>query len=286
MAFSWLRQGLAPVGRIWLLLRHLDVTGQGWLTLSEARAQLTTPHTAGRVCSWRRLRMLLSQGEGIFWQRDAQRVWLRRVGRVAQALAIPRLTQVPVALAVSVLRQSIGEVKAHFYASFHSSRKHSSPISRETLHRLSGVPDRTQRVYDKKAGVRRQRNLAVGSPLTAVQLQQCAWEKGAATFVFVDHAGRQGTAGTRYVAWQLPNSYYGHHARLGKGKLRRINRRLQDLVDPGERGNSQRPMRRFHPNGAQAGQHCNRYPQETHYWPGATYPGGRLWYRLAAMGIG
>ena len=64
--------------------------------------------------------------------------------------------------AVSALLGGIRQVRAHFYASYHSSRRESNPISREVLRELTSVPERTQREYEQAADVACQRNIAVG----------------------------------------------------------------------------------------------------------------------------
>ena len=65
-------------------------------------------------------------------------------------------------LPIKTLLGGIGEVRAHFYASFHSGRPAANPISRQTLENITGLSPRTQRDYDRLANVKRQRNIAVG----------------------------------------------------------------------------------------------------------------------------
>ncbi|NJN55863.1 MAG: hypothetical protein HC804_14635 [Anaerolineae bacterium] len=128
IAAGLFQQELTAPGRIWLLLRHLDKVGCGWLPLTQVRNLLTAKDSAWRVCGWRQLRNLLNQGEGVFWVRhngrtDSEtRLWLRSTTNVAIALQLPRLTLAPIALPAALLTKSIGEVRAHLYASFHSSR--------------------------------------------------------------------------------------------------------------------------------------------------------------------
>ena len=56
-------------------------------------------------------------------------------------------------------------------------------------------------------------------------------------FKLVDYKGQQGAKGRTYHAWHLPNSYRGPHARLGRGRQRRLNRKLVDLRRQGDAGN-------------------------------------------------
>ena len=69
---AMLKKHLESAGRIYLLLTHLDPQGRGWLSVDHARSQLTGSSSPLRVCGWRRLRQILHQGEGIFWERDHQ----------------------------------------------------------------------------------------------------------------------------------------------------------------------------------------------------------------------
>ncbi len=283
LALAMLRQGHAASGRIWLLLRHLDQEGRGWLSLAEARQQLTTPTAPWRVCGWRQLRNLLAQGDGIFWQRQRERIWLRSVPNAAAALGVSALATPAVLLPAHHLRQKIGAVRAHFYASFHSSRvkttrsgrAQAAPIARITLEKLSLVTRHTQRRYEKTAGIQRQINIAVGAPPTPTEEQARASQHGHALFHFTDRRGKVGQAGQTYLAWQLPNSYSGPHAQRAPGQRRRLNRQLAVLLHEGITGNDKtgsgirrnRSRQRFFSQGSQAVRHYNHTPDEDAYWP-------------------
>ncbi|MCA9981104.1 MAG: hypothetical protein KDD89_09725, partial [Anaerolineales bacterium] len=85
------QDGLEGAGRVWLLLRFLDrQQGQGRVSLELARHMLTSKHSAYRCLSWKRLRQVLNEGEGIFWHRDKKRwhVYYHSEVRVAQALGL------------------------------------------------------------------------------------------------------------------------------------------------------------------------------------------------------
>ncbi len=123
IALALLRNKLAASGRIWLLLRHLDIKGQGWIDVDTARTQLTAKDSELRVCGWRQLRNLLAAGADIFWQRKGDRLWLRGISKVTATLAVEKLVGRPVAIPLKILLQNIGTVRAHFYATFHSGRK-------------------------------------------------------------------------------------------------------------------------------------------------------------------
>ena len=291
MLMAILRRNLEAPARVWLLLRLIDDHGRGWLTVEDARRHLTSAESPLRCCGPRRLRQLLSQGEGVFWQRGdearpdgADRLWLNGAHRIAHALDCGKLQGFPVELPVETLLGGIQTVRAAFYAAFHSGRK-DSPISRDTLATISGIPGRTQLEYDRAARVRRQRNMAIGERYSAERLQERAWQRGRAAFRFIDTAGQQGRAGGEYVAWHLPNSYEGPYARRATGGRKRLNRKLADLVIKGIPGNDGQAVERvFWPDGAAAAKGYNRGPEKDAYWrrEGAGPPGGGLWHVVTA----
>ncbi len=287
VAIAMLRQGAAAPGRLWLLLQHIDATGRGWVSTAEARSRLSQQGEPLYLCGWRQLRNLLDQGEGLFWQReeraDGQRIWLAGTARVALQLGVARIQLEPVALPVGHLLQGIGAVRAHFYACYHSSRYHSGravqgrPISRATLAALMQVSPRSQRAYERVAGVRRQPNWAIG-PAQAeaeAQAQEMAWERGQALFTFTDRRGHYGRPGARYLAWQLPNSYQGPHQTQGRRHQKALNQQLVDLYSKGFTGNGKQQVEegdapaqpsRFYDNGQAAVRALNRGLDHDAYW--------------------
>jgi hypothetical protein len=226
------------------------------------------------------MRKLLARGDGLFWQRDRQRIWLRSPLKVAASIGVSHLNNQPVGLPVKELLRSIGHVRAHFYASFHSSRaakqgaaNHAAPIARASLQALCKASRRTLRHYEQRAGVQRQRNFAIGRTLTVADHQDQAWERGHAVFQITDKKGWSGRKGVTYTAWQLPNSYNGPHKKQPKGRQKRMNRKLADLFMKGMTGNGRREIqspdgeRRFFESGGAATAKYNRRPDRDIYWP-------------------
>ncbi len=282
IALGLLHQSQEAPGRVWLLLRHLDREGQGRLRIDLVRERLTHEESAYHICGWRQLRNLLRQGEGVFWQQDKTYLWLRSAAKVATALGVEKLVGHPVALPLTVLLAGIGEVRAHFYASFHSGRRRNNPISRETLKTVTSVPQRTQQLYEDVAGVTRQRNIAIGERHTLENMQERAWQHGKTVFDFIDHHGRQGSEKAHYIAWHLPNSYEGCHQRCPKGRMKKINRQI-DLVNIRAQGNGLQD-RLFHTDGAKAGRAQGR--QADNYWCNGQGRKRRrgLWHVLPGQG--
>lgn len=301
IALGMLRTESEAAGRIWLLLRHLDQSGRGWVAVSEARTRLTKKQSAIRVCGWRQLRNLLAAGEGVFWSRQNGRIWLRALPKVAVSLGVQHFSSKPIALPVSIVTQRIGTVRAHFYASFHSSRTNPKPgatqmkpIARSTIQKITHVHPRIQRLYEKTARVQPQRNFSVGTAYTPDGAQSEIWQRGSAVFKLTDKNGRFGTPGKSYLAWQLPNSYAGPHRIQTSNQQKRINRALTDLMLQGTTGNSQctsitEPEQfvecgvRYCENGRFAAQTIQRNQVETAYWPEIKQGNARIWHSLSGI---
>jgi hypothetical protein len=297
LAAAFLRHNLAGPARVWLLLRHLDTQGRGWLDVDVARARLTTKASALRICGWRHLRNLLQEGQGILWQQDGPagaggRIWLRKPARVAAALDLARVGGRTVALPLRKLLGGIGQVRAQLYAAFHSGRVGkrqkgtqqgvARPIARETIARLTGVPRRTQIAYEAQTGIEVRHNYAVGDRATEAALQERAWKQGSA-FRFVDGKGQQGQENGTYVAWQMPNTYVGPHRQQSKQRTKRINADLADLRTQGGAGNGREQVaKRYFAHGAAAGRAYNREPGRDAYWPFCRSRNGHgLWFVLS-----
>ncbi|MCP4416268.1 MAG: hypothetical protein GY805_06580, partial [Chloroflexi bacterium] len=295
-----LRQEMAAPGRLWLMLRYLDQQGCGVLRIDIIKQTLTHKLSNLRICGKRQLRNLIRDGEGVFWQRDKARIWLRSAAKVAHALGVTRLTGQPVGLPVSVLTGGIGEVRAHLYASFHSGRVKASaransdvwspPIARDTLTAVSGVGRVTQRSYEKCSRTKVQFNFAVGETAEEANRQRRAWKQGQALFELKDYRGQQGQVGKIYLAWQLPNTYVGRHQQRPKGRQKRINRELNDLVMKGMPGTVEEACepselilrKRYYPNGKLAAKAYGRKPEHELYWKRHRSGNGRfdVWQEL------
>ncbi len=259
VAMAILRRKKAAAGRVWLLLRHRDAEGRGRVALDDAIRLLTRDETT-RICGRRQLGNLLAAGDGLFWRRDTDRAggqWLRlaSTARVAAGLGVPRLALRPVAVPVAHLTGTIGQARAHLYAAFHSGRsrvdllsgrKHArGPIARSTLCQISGASANSQRNYERRAAVGRKSAIALGPRVQSADEQEMAWRRGNALFRLHDRQGRFGRPGATYLAWQLPNEYTGPHEVLSRGRLKRLNRALDDLFHDGMTGNIEPPTKQI-----------------------------------------
>jgi hypothetical protein len=298
IGLGMLRRELAAPGRLWLMLRYLDKEGSGTLRIDITGQQLTRKDSPLRLYSRRQLRNLLQAGNGVYWTRDKEHIWLRSAAKVAGALGVERLTGRPVALPITALLDGIGSFRAHLYAAFHSGRtketpygEQAAPIARETLAGLSGVGRSSQRAYEQQTGVEVQANFAVGEAATEENQENRAWKQGQALFELKDCCGRQGRKGKSYLAWQLPNSYVGQHQRRPKGRQKRINRELKDLVTEGTPGNvggtggTRSVEKVYYPNGKVAAQAYGRDPGREMYWRRQRTGNGRfeMWQQLGGQ---
>ncbi|MGH2535950.1 MAG: hypothetical protein ACRDHL_00985 [Candidatus Promineifilaceae bacterium] len=199
------------------------------------------------------------------------------------------------ALPVKALLSGIGAFRAHLYAAFHSGRakdtphgSQATPISRNTLAELSGVGASSQRAYEAQTGVEKQANFAIGEIATKENQENRAWKHGRALFELKDYRGWQGKKGRTYLAWQLPNTYIGEHAHRPKGRQKRINRALKDLVMKGMPGNvgrtkeTRKPKKLFFASGKLAAKAYGRDPDQELYWRRHRTRNGRfdLWQQL------
>lgn len=277
LGFAVCRSRQSTSYRVWLLSRHLDTDGRGWIGIKTLRAEWPF--------SWRRLRQILNDGQDSFWNwnKDQERLWLFGVVQVARQLRVNKLKGRPVLLPVSILFGGIGVFRAHLYASWHSGRNQ-SPITRTKQEELSGISERTQRHYCRVAGIRRQKNIVVGETFSQTAFQECAWRYGRGAFKFTDRQGKLGRAGESYVAHNMPNTYIGPHRQTAKGRQRKVNRKLKDLVIKRAQGNiSETVNRLYYSDGRAAIRAYNRVPYIDAHWPLVVEKGEtKLWSIIAS----
>jgi hypothetical protein len=282
------KAGEAALYRVWLLARHYDAAGQGWVATAVFKRALTGPKSAWRVCSRQRLNQILGQGHGRYWtfEQNGARLRYRGAAALAELLSVERLTGAPVYLSFRIVVGKVAGFKASLYAAWHAGRgkegdRRPRPVSRATLAEKAGVSARTLQRYDRQAGVKRERHMAVGGRHNETAAQEHAWQRGRAAFTFVDYEGRQGRVGGVYLAHNLPNSYEANLSRAARGRQRKINKQLNQPRDSVARGNG--AGRIFHADGAAAGKAYNRQPDRDAYWPmQATRGDGRVWAVISA----
>ena len=112
-----------------------------------------------------------------------------------------------------------------------SNKLEDRPISRRTMRELSGIPERTQRFYDKQAGIKKQSHYAKDTTRPG--------SKGMVEYINEherDKIRSKAFLNNGEIAWRLPNSYKTKHIEEApKGRLGRINNQLKDLSNNGGR---------------------------------------------------
>lgn len=257
------RGGRVPLMRLYLLCKALDPDGSGVVSLDQVKRYYTLKDSPYRVFTPRRLRQILGQGVGLFWDRHTDTaLWLKSPDKIAAGLGVDHIAGAPVALPVWPLLDGHHEAAAAFYAAWHAARGDDpNPISRQTITSITGACKSSQIAYDVTADLQARRNIAIVGNGTKDQLQEAAWRYGHA-FKFRDHAGKLGRRGWIYTAINLPSSYQSPYATLPKGRLRRINTALHDLVTMG-RGKGNNDIRRIYfSDGAAAADAYNRDPKQ------------------------
>jgi hypothetical protein len=287
-------RSLVPAGRVLLLLQAMDGPGLGILKVASVRHGLTSKQSLYRVFSWKRLRQILNDGEGLLWHRNngnKDRIWLHSPAKIALALDCGSLKGRPVYLPLAGLTGGIQEVRAHFLAAWHTGRGHlkgaDKPISQGAIKKLTGVSEASQRRYAKVADIKSQRQIAVsGLSWRLDNKQKIAHERGRGVFRFLDNSGLRGPRGRSYVAWAMPNIYEAPLSQAPKGRLKKINQTI-NLVSETTRGHDGNVIRIYHPDGSAAGKAFNRDPQHDHYWPKGTgaIPNAARPPKLAGVGI-
>lgn len=257
------RGGRVPLMRLYLLCKALDPNGSGVVSLDQVKQYYTLKDSPYRVFTPRRLRQVLGQGVGLFWDRHTDdRLWLRSPDKIAAGLDVGHIAGAPVALPVWPLLDGHHEAAAAFHAAWLTTRGDDpNPISRQTITSITGACKSSQIAYDVTASIQARRNIGIVGNGTKDQLQDAAWRYGHA-FKFRDHAGRVGRRGWIYTAINLPSSYQSPYATLPKGRQRRINAALHDLVSMG-RGKGNNDIRRIYfSDGAAAADAFNRDPKQ------------------------
>lgn len=250
------QRGQVGEGRVWLLLRFLDrQNGEGRVSVKLARHMLTSKRGSYRCLSWKRLRQILNQGEGVFWHRDeaGAHIYYHAEARVAQAVGVTQMRGWGVKIPVRDLCQPIKKVRALFYDAFHSARGDGfqEPITRRILHERGNGDARTQRTYEAVRGVERQAQYASLGQYNVLAWRQAQAEDsdgsgeriGGPAFIFVDYKGLLGKNPHRlkrpvhqqhwhnvYIMRQIGNAYRGTLPTVKRGR-KWTNQKLKHLCN-------------------------------------------------------
>lgn len=217
MAFAAMRSKHAGAYRLWVVARMLDPRGSGVVT-SERLLDKLTEHKIHDRTQKRWIADALRSGLLRQVERRSGRAYiLAGEARAADLLGCERVDSRFVFMSVFSLLSD--GWRSRVYAAFVDRLT----IQRAKLEQVTGIPKTTQRLYERRAGVHKQKNYAV----TNIQAQNIdivheVYDKPHA-FVY------QGK-----VSWQLPNTYLmpGCTAEHGRrGRASKTNKALRALHD-------------------------------------------------------
>jgi hypothetical protein len=272
---------------MWVLLRAYDqeaTKGGGYLPLATVRELLTDAASPIRLFGRRQLRTMIGRGEGIFW-RSIDGKHGRMLALVSRENIAAHfgtlLSGSEIAIPVADLIRGRGRARqananAALYTAVHGGRKSAGkPISRNTIKTITGVSRSTQKRYERRAGVFARRNFRLNESFSDYALERARYSEQRAAFEFTDYRGRAGTAGARYVAEAMPNSYDTprRYERVGSRRQRTINKSLRNLRFMGNADRSGGGIvRYYHEDAGKAAAAYGKSPDTPNYWP---VPGAR-----------
>jgi hypothetical protein len=227
--------------RLWTLARSLDKTGRGAiLRVDLERAMRDAGKPAGTFRRW------LADAKTFGVMTETMRadghmiLYLAGAIRAAQAFGCPhvgtRKAQVPV---MSLLTR---KWRSHVWAGYIATLKE-RPVSRATMRKLTGIPERSQQAFERTAGVLPTANWAhdevraTGNHLAGVR----EFERPAA-FLWFDHQKQMPV-----LVWRLPDNRHSpaEYSSAAKGRSRKINKGLRYPSSSVGRGND-KAIRIFH----------------------------------------
>lgn len=224
----------------WLLVRALDMTtepkegapapadgpkGEGRILRAVLRAEALKHISRDKLKRAERQALIIGLVQFVRRRSDgAEVVSYASVTRAAGVLGVAHVGAYPVLVPAGKMRKA-ATWKAALWFAYHAGRagKAGGVISRAELERKTGVPERTQRRYERRAGVKARANfelVPVNSRAEAERLK--AWHAECGRTAFIGR-GRFKS----YLIVRHPNSYTVPGARLAKrGRVRNINSAL------------------------------------------------------------
>lgn len=266
LGLATLKAKLTAVYRVWLICRHLDRAGRGWLDVSDVKQATTTKESDLYLFNYRRFRQIITQGIGTFWQETNGRLWLTAVHNVAIALGCANVGK-PVQMGLKIVTGCLKSFNAAIFAAWDTRRK-AKPISRAKRETVTGVPERTQRHYCRVAGIKRIANYALSTPQDG---QDYAYQHGTAAFPFVDFKGKNGRQRREYTARQLPTTQQASQERAMMGRTQKVNRRINLVL----KASREKLQRLFFDNAKQASKQASRGREA--FWQFKQFQTFNLW---------
>ena len=273
--------------RLWLIAMHLS-GGQGNIDLAQLKTAVCSPDSPH--CCYGPYKSTASRDRAFplkidrFSQRgfghigNNGRLYLNGQYKLAIKYDLLPITTPSTTISLDILVNAThGQLNAEIYNRWIAGRQE-KPISRWAIEQATGIPERTQRHYDRVAGIERQTNIAIERPYSPAAFQEVAAKHGMATFILTDWLGQHGPPNRRYIAIRLPNSYTTAAPKpAGKTAKKRLNRRIKQAAL-----SDQRPMltslfkQMFFSNPGLAVSAYNRDSSLARYYPATGVGGGTI----------
>ena len=248
---AFTRAKLGQLARVYLLAKLLDRVGRGVVSTDDMRRLFCDDNDSPYyVFTWRRMRQILHQGDGVAWiyNKSHNRIILRSGAKIIASLDGSKVVGKQVAFPLEAITGKHDYFMAHVLAAFHSGRTSSAPISRDTVQNLTGIAPRSQYNYQRLAGIETTCNYALKSE----QFTKESLFNSPNAFEFK-------LSGDSYTAYQIPNTYHGNLDQLGRGQRKRINSKI-NLCTNRDVGNDSKVDKVYYPNAKLVKKSGDLYP--------------------------
>lgn len=288
--------------RLWDILHSInrEIGGPGWFDQIQVTKLLANKTTSpdSFIYGKRRLKHVLSKGEGVWWHRVKAKgkntVRIRLVSRtkVARHYGIHlagREVAFPLKQLFSSGRSSMAQIRSVYYAAWHvgrSKKRNKNPIARNTIAKISGCSPYQQRAYEARQRIKVKTNLAIVGDYDEYKLMRLKVYNRPA-FSFTDYKGcvNPRRKGSTYIAVRLPSSYSspGQYQPVSSRRQKVVNRKnAANIDDPcinGGEGNNNdlhtKPV--FCSNVVEAYKQWQRYKSEDRFWAAGGSRTCRIW---------
>ena len=206
--------------RLWAAIRWL-AAGENHVSTMQIRQEFSD-NGQYAFTSWPNLRKQINRAIDrgyLHYSKDKEQIYFTSESRVAlEVLGLAGVGGWALNVSIEELKGDFMNNRSLFYASFHGSRGDgfSQPISRQSIQGETGRGKRTQRKYEKRAGVKTSRNFEyVGRGTNKLPLPD--------TGLLLIGSGKD-----RMLVKQLPNSFSANLQTVKRGR-RWLNQRITNL---------------------------------------------------------
>lgn len=271
-----MKRDVESVYRIWILLKEHDADrgGSGHIPMSAVKELLTDETSPWYTFSWRRLRQIINEGEGVFWNRDDtfyfmdSHLHLRSAAKVALSLDSGHLTGSPIYIPADEILDGIGLTRANLTTSWESGRSEPSPISRARLQEITGVPVRTQQLYDERLGRQRKRNIAITHiEWTEANCQEMRWQDAQRLGQARPLRPILDDAGVKRIGVEIASTREQVHEHAPTGRKKKHNKKINALVSKQAQEARSDIVRLYYPDAESAASAFNRDTNQDVFWP-------------------